>query len=305
MASAPKCGRRASGTRTDPSGWRCVSSRAATVRARKEEELLAFLEIAGVNSSPISMTYRAVPDLDDTVETVTRSEVPMLDFVTEDEVRHLVWGVDSARTQDITAAFSGVRELYITDGHHRTAAAARYEESRPEAGRVLAVLFPSDQLRILPYNRCVKLGRVDLPGVLEQEFLIQPAGVYEEARPSGRGQFAMFAEGRWSRLSRRTASSHGGSVVEDLDVAILHRQVLAPLLENAQPDYDPRLTYVPGVGGPSALEARCTAREEVGFMLRPTSIEEVMAASDAGETMPPKSTWFDPKPRSGIFLVFR
>jgi len=263
------------------------------------------LETVGVNSSPISLTYRSVATLADTVEAQTRSRSPMLDFATGDGVRHLVWHLDPTETAELTAAFSGVGQLYITDGHHRAAAASRFAASHPQADRVLGVLFPSDQLRILPYNRCVKLETASLIEVLGRDFLIEPAAGYDEARPSGSGQFAMFAQGSWSRLRRRTASGPGRSFVQELDVSVLHRQVLAPLLASAEPDYDPRLTYVPGVGGPPALEARCTARGEVGFMLRPTSIEEVMAVSDAGETMPPKSTFFDPKPRSGIFLVFR
>ncbi|MFQ5967838.1 MAG: DUF1015 domain-containing protein [Acidimicrobiia bacterium] len=282
---------------------RGVVRRHENTREEKEAELVAFLRDVGVNSSPVCLTHRALGSVDAAVA-AGAEELPLLEFETDDEVRHTIWRVDGATGDELVQAFSSIDALYLTDGHHRVAAAARFAAERPEAGRFLAVLFPADQLRILPYNRCVKVSRPDLIEVIGRHFEVESASTYEDARPRRRGEFGLYSKGRWWRLIR-TELVQPIAKAADLDVSILHREVLGPLLESPNPDFDPRVSYVPGVGGPAALEQRCRAEGAAGVVLAPTSVEDVMAVSDAGEVMPPKSTWFDPKARSGIFVVYR
>ncbi len=270
-------------------------------RPAKERELLAFLETVRVNSSPVALTYRTIDAVDAVVSEAEASE-PKLSFVTGDGVRHTVWTVEEDAGTALQEAFRSVGALYITDGHHRAAASRLWKHT---AGRVLCVLFPSDQLRILPYNRCASAEETALIEAVRGRFDIERVSGYAAARPEAPGQFAVFAPSGWLRLSRRQTVTPRRGKVEDIAVSILHREILAPLLETEDPDFDDRLSYLPGSGGPQALEERCRQSGALGFLLPPTSLEDVMAVSEAGNTMPPKSTWFDPKARSGIFLVPR
>jgi uncharacterized protein (DUF1015 family) len=281
----------------------------------KVDELVHFLQVVRANSSPVCLTYRPTSAIDDCVARICEAEAPILSFQTSEGVRQTLWRVDDAATQRrLTDAFAEIDTAYITDGHHRVEAAASFARARrtqqPESGsfdHFLTVFFPADQLRILPYNRCVTVERSQeaVLDVVAASLEVTPVPPQAQIVPERPGQFAMCLGGRWYRLERPSTVPTAPGSVEALDVSVLHRQVLGPLLRVQNPDYDPRVTYVAGARGLDALES-CSQREgRVAFVVHPTSVEEVMAVCDAHEVMPPKSTWFDPKVRSGIFVVFR
>jgi uncharacterized protein (DUF1015 family) len=286
----------------------------------REEKLTRYLEVVHASSSPICLTYRHHSEIDALVGDLVRSE-PLIDFVAADGLEQSVWFVDDeASVRRLQELFAAVPALYLTDGHHRTAAASRYAATRRAAnprhtgdeayGYMLAALFPDDQLRIQDYNRCVK----DLNGhtpegllrALHEWFEVErlQCATPEAARPARRREMALRLAGAWYRLRVRP-----GAVPEDplrsLDHSILQEHVLAPLLGIEDPRASRRVEYVPGPFGLSGLESRCRDGWDLAFAVHPTSIEELMRVADADEVMPPKSTWFDPKVRSGLFVRLR
>jgi uncharacterized protein (DUF1015 family) len=278
-------------------------------RADKEDDRTKHIDALSANDEPVFLTYRARDALDVLVDALT-SGAPDVDFTSEDGVRHTVWralGNDAVR---LTSELARLETLYIADGHHRSAAAARVRQLRRargepsgEADWFLAVVFPHDQMQILPYHRVVR----DLRGLSTETFLasvrerfdVRPA---ERAEPEGRHAFGMYLDGQWWRLRARP-----GTWLETptgaLDVSILQNNLLGPLLGIADPRRDERIGFVGGIHGTAALCARVqSGADRVAFALWPTSLDELMAISDAGDVMPPKSTWFEPKLRSGLFL---
>lgn len=277
-------------------------------RPDKEDDRTRHIDTLGGNDEPVFLTYRAVPSIDALMEEATRAQ-PQYDFTTEDGIGHTFWRVDGALNARLTAAFHEVPLLYIADGHHRSAAASRVHSLRSQRGetgghgRFLAVVFPHDQMQILAYNRVVK----DLNGLTPEVFLarlgerfeVTRAPVERQDRPH---QFGMYLEGVWYQLTARPGT-FGSTPTEALDVSILQNNVLGPLLGIRDPRKDKRIQFVGGIRGTAELERLVDSGEwRVAFSLHPTSLEQLMAIADAGEIMPPKSTWFEPKLRSGLVL---
>ena len=276
-------------------------------RQKKEDDRTRHVVTMRCQAEPIFLAYRAVPAIDVLVAGVME-QAPLFDFVAPDGVSHTLWQVSDAAA--LAAAFEAVPTLYVADGHHRTKSASRARATLRDANpdhtgaeaynSVLSVVFPDDQLQILPYNRVV----TDLGGRTPAQILAAigeryPLRAGADPSPAARHDFAVFADGAWHGF---TIPPTGDGVIERLDVSLLQDQVLAPLLGITDPRTDPRIDFVGGIRGTDELAARATACGGVAFSLYPTSLAELFAVADSGAIMPPKSTWFEPKLRSGLFL---
>ena len=282
-------------------------------RRDKEDDRVAHLLAQSAHAEPVFLTYRAVDAIDARVGRVT-AEPPEFDFEAPDGVRHSLWIVPESDVAFFTAAFAAVPLLYVADGHHRCASASRARAAVLErmGGTVPdehpvnwfpATIFPDRQLAILPYNRVVRdLGGLKTGDFLEgvrKKFSVAPAS---DASPSRKGDFCMFFEETWQTITPRDPIARADPI-SSLDVSILQDRLLAPVLGIGDPRTDPRVDFVGGIRGTGELEERVRAgRGAVAFAMFPTSLAEVMAIADAGATMPPKSTWFEPKLRSGLFV---
>lgn len=280
-------------------------------RPDKEDDRTRHTEALGAHPGPVFLAYRSRSDLDRLVEEATAAP-PRADFVAVDGIGHTLWVVDDLReVARFAAGLAEVPASYIADGHHRAAAYARVASERRARGaagadRFLAVHFPAEQLRILDYNRLVK----DLGGLGPAEFLLraQSAGFevinpWPLKRPPERGSFGAYLEGGWRLLVARAGPAPQGDAVARLDVSILQDGLLGPVLGVGDPRTDARLTFVGGIRGVEELERRVdTGEHAVAFALWPTSLDDVMRVADQGAVMPPKSTWFEPKLRSGMVV---
>jgi len=275
-------------------------------RQAKEDDRARHVVTMRCQAEPIFLAYRGRADIDALVGE-TMQGVPLYDFTAPDGVQHTIWTVEEP--EHLCAAFRDVPRLYVADGHHRAKSASRAREAlradNPEHtgdedyNRVMSVVFPDTQLAILPYNRVITdLGSSSGPDILaalEERFGLQDSG----PTPSERGQFCVFAEGRWRSFQ---IPAPGDSVISDLDVSLLQEEVLEPLFGIEDPRTDKRIEFVGGARGTGELEDRANASNGIAFSLYATSLAELFAVADAGEIMPPKSTWFEPKLRSGLFL---
>jgi uncharacterized protein (DUF1015 family) len=276
-------------------------------RADKEDDRVRHIDTLSAHDEPVFLTYRAVAAVDRAVEEVKRAP-PEYDLVTADGVAHQLWVVPGDAAARIAALFRDVPALYVADGHHRSAAASRVHARRRgqpgEHGAFLAVVFPHDQMQILAYNRLVRdpEGRgpdallAALRGVLD----LEPAA---EPRPDRPLSLGVYVGGRWWRGQVRPGSHDANDPVASLDCSIVQDQLLAPLFGIRDPRTSRDVDFVGGIRGPEELERR--VREEgwsLALHLFPTRIEQLIAVSDAGKLMPPKSTWFEPKLRSGLFV---
>lgn len=282
-------------------------------RADKEEERTRHVDIVGANTGPVFLTYHARLEIDAFVDEVRRRE-PEVDFVSEDEIGHTLWVVaDKTEVQKLSDLFGRVPHLYVADGHHRSAAASRVQKKRQQDNpghsgeeaynHFLTVIFPHDQMKIMEYNRVV----LDLNGRSPQQLLDEIGAAFEvapaeQASPSQPRSCGMYLEGRWHRLTAREGSFPAGDPVDSLDVAIVQNNLLAPILGIGDPRTDKRIQFVGGIRGTGELERRADKHGGVAFAMYPTSIEQLMAIADAGKVMPPKSTWFEPKLRSGMVV---
>ena len=280
-------------------------------RKDKEDDRTRHVLTLNANAEPVFLTYRPVAELDALARTAAAAE-PLYDFTAPDGVRHTVWAVPDSEAW--VRAFCGVPVAYVADGHHRSASAWRAGKERKAANRrhrgdeeynwFLAVLFPSNQLRILPYNRLVK----DLNGLTPAAFAgqLRRLGRLElatEPAPSAAASFGLFFDGAWQRLTLDERSINRADPIGSLDVSLLQDRVLGPILGIGDPRTDKRIDFVGGIRGPGELERRVRSGEmALGVAMYPTTVDQLMAVSDAGEIMPPKSTWFEPKLRSGLFV---
>ena len=296
-------------------------------RPDKEDDRVRHLLAQRAHAEPVFLAHRDDAAIDAAVAGVAAGE-PLYDFTAADGVRHTVWRADEAATAALERAFAAVPALYVADGHHRCAAASRARAAVRDQGNVgdadqfLAVVFPAGQLQILPYHRVVH----DLNGMTADELLdrlrevvnrsvlhlppwsrARSSDLPELARrpagqlPSGRGRFTMYLEGQWHELEAPPALLADPDPVASLDAAILQSLVLGPLLGIDDPRTSERIEFVGGIRGPEELVRRVERRGGgVAFALHPTSMDELMAVADASRMMPPKSTWFEPKLRSGL-----
>ena len=284
-------------------------------REDKELDRTRHVDTLSAQTGPIFLAYHARPELDTMIAAV-KLTAPLYDFTSEDSVRHQVWKISS--TEDFTQIahiFEGIDNIYIADGHHRAASAVKAGLKRrkehpgfsgeEEFNYFLSVLFPAEELHIYDYNRVV----ADLNGYAFDDFLdllrsgfdITDMG-HEVCRPACKGEIGLYGHGRWYRL---TANPHlfSEDPVNRLDVSVLQNVVLGPLLNIRDPKTDSRIRFVGGIRGLDVLaEAVDKAGDGAAFAMYPTSMEELLAVADAGLLMPPKSTWFEPKLRSGFFI---
>lgn len=280
-------------------------------RRDKEDDRTRHLIALRAQTGPVFLTYRARRDIDTMVMETTVANA-IFDFTAPDGIQHTVWRVpDPVR---FVQAFREVPALYIADGHHRAASAARAraelkEQSFGHTGDeeynfFLTVMFPDEQLRILPYNRAVK----DLNGLSAGEFLEavkNSFAVSENANPEPdiRGTFSMYLEGRWYKLSLPEGIAPPEGIVDSLDVSILQDRLLDPILGIKDVRTDRRIDFIGGMRGTKELERIVDERKAaVAFSMFPTTIDDLLRVSDAGEIMPPKSTWFEPKLRDGLLI---
>ena len=279
-------------------------------RPDKEDDRTRHALAIGAHVGPVFLTYRGQASIDALVAEHESAHEPIYDVAAEDGVRHTVWRV--AEADPLAAGFASVPALYVADGHHRSKCASRVRETCRDANpghdgtepynAFLAVLFPADQLRILPYNRVVH----DLGGRSRDQFLERLAAVMRVAEgadptPARRGTFSMYLDGRWYSLRAPQELTDHPDPVASLDASILQTQILEPLLGIEDPRTAKRIDFVGGIRGTDELERRVAARPgSVAFSLYPVSVEQLLDVSDAGLLMPPKSTWFEPKLRSGL-----
>lgn len=283
-------------------------------RADKEVDRINHVDICNAQTGPIFLTYRSNEVINNIV-TNTQKTTPIYDFTSDDGVRHTVWRIDSESTvDDISGEFGKIDSVYIADGHHRAASAVKVglkrREENPsytgdeEFNYFLSVLFPGDELMILPYNRCVK----DLNGLTQEEFIDKVSEKFEveelginQCTPDKKGVIGMYLDNKWYKLSAKK-DIMVDDPVEGLDVSVLQNNVLSPLLGIEDPRTDSRIDFVGGIRGIKELERRCAKDMTLAFSMYPTSIQELFDVADQNRLMPPKSTWFEPKLRSGLFI---
>ncbi|HOT98229.1 MAG TPA: DUF1015 family protein [bacterium] len=284
-------------------------------RASKEKDRTTLMDRQNAQIGPVFLMYQAEPELDGLLAAAAAG-VPLVDFTTSDQVRHTLWRIeDPGRISAIISGFAHLEKLYVADGHHRSAAASNLCRERRAANPhhtgeepynyFLAVIFPHNHLRILPYNRVV----TDLNGLSVAEFL-QKAGETFLIEPAGstppevsEHTIGMYLDGRWYLLTPRPGIWNPADALENLDVNILMNNILGPLLAIGDPRTDQRIDFIGGIRGPEELVRLVdSGKFRVAFLMHPTSIEQLIAVADAGLIMPPKSTWFEPKLRSGLVI---
>lgn len=287
-------------------------------RAEKEADRIRHVDTCDAHPSPVFFTYPHKRAIDAIVEKVSQNTAPVYDFVSDDGIGHTLWLMNDAQDiAGIESAFANMPYLYVADGHHRTASAAKVgllrREQYPnftgeeEFNFFMTVIFPDNQLKIFDYNRVVK----DLMGRSKDEFLakvkenwsVEAVASGADYRPTHLHQVSMYLDGQWYFISPKAGSWEENDVVENLDVSILQNNLLHPLLGIEDPRTDNRIDFVGGIRGLGELVKRVdSGREAVAFAMFPTSMEELIGIADAGQIMPPKSTWFEPKLRSGLFI---
>lgn len=282
-------------------------------RADKELDRIRHVDVCDAQTGPIFLAYRRQETLAGIMEHYLKDVAADYDFTADDGIRHTGWVIQNSEDiEKISKAFADMNEIYIADGHHRCASACkvgmkRKEENAAHTGNeeynfFLCVLFPEDQLKIYDYNRVVMdLNGMDAEGFLQrirQDFSVEEKG--EMVRPAAGGTFGMYLEGKWYLLTYQGTKS--GDPVKDLDVSVLQDTLLGPVLGIQDPKTDKRIDFVGGIRGLGELERRVKGGAAVAFSMYPTSITELFDVADAGLLMPPKSTWFEPKLRSGLYI---
>ena len=270
-------------------------------RKDKEDDRTRHIETLSAHTGPAFLTYRDDAAIDAIVADACRRE-PLYDFTAPDGIVHTVWEIAPASAcaaDELVELFARIPVAYIADGHHRSAAASRYAREHNFEGEsrwFMAVIFPASQLKILAYNRLVK----DLGGLSDEEFLAKVAENFAVGAKGARN-CRMYFRGKWTDLSWNIPSD--ADAVGALDVSYLQDRLLAPVLGIGDPRTDARISFMGGIRGDAELAAKVDSGENaVAFAMEPVTVEEMMAIADAGAIMPPKSTWFEPKLRSGLFV---
>ncbi len=283
-------------------------------REEKEEDRIRHVDVCSAQTGPIFLAYRMKETIERLTEQSKREEA-LYDFVSGDGIRHRIWRIaDTRRIEALRKEFTDITEIYIADGHHRCASAVKVGQKRRRAhpgydgteefNYFLAVLFPDQELTIMDYNRVVKdtnsLTAEAFLNRVSERFRIEKLGRTAQ-RPAKKGEFTMYLEDIWYRLTY-LGETEENDPVGQLDVSILQRELLSPILGIGDPRTDERIDFVGGIRGLSELERRVHTDCKLAFALYPTSISELFAVADAGLLMPPKSTWFEPKLRSGLLI---
>ncbi len=284
-------------------------------REEKEQDRIRHVDTCNAQTGPIFLAYRKNDVISGIVAKTMKNEA-LYAFTADDGITHNVWRIaDASDVKAIREAFAGIGQIYIADGHHRAASAVKVGFKRREANPsytgneefnfFLSVLFPEDQLMILPYNRVVKdlngLSEKEFLAAIEKDFKVKKIGS-EPYAPKKKGTFGMYLDGTWYELSAGEKMLAITDPVASLDVSLLQDYLLGPVLGIGDPRVDKRIDFIGGIRGLKELERRANSDMKVAFSMYPTQITELFDVADAGLLMPPKSTWFEPKLRSGIFI---
>lgn len=286
-------------------------------RKDKEQDRINHVKHCNANTGPIFLMYRAQEEISEIIDQWMKGNAPVYDFISEDAIEHVVWAIDDDETiKSLVSLFGGLDNLYIADGHHRAASAVEVARMKrrenpdykgdEEFNYFLAVLFPHNELRIMDYNRVVK----DLDGYtaeafmekVNEKFMAEKFSGKERYKPDEKHTFGMYLDNKWYKLTAKEGTFNPHDAVSSLDVSILQDNLLNPILGITDPRTDDRIDFVGGIRGLEELEKRVNEEMAAAFSMYPTSIEDLMAIADAGKIMPPKSTWFEPKLRSGLFI---
>ncbi|MCX4338819.1 MAG: DUF1015 family protein [Lachnospiraceae bacterium] len=293
---------------------RQVIKKHENTRADKEADRIRHVDVCSAQTGPIFLAYRRREEIEREVKRAMETP-PVYDFTANDGITHRIWVIDEeTAVERIRLAFAKVDSIYIADGHHRCASAVNVSKKRraafpdytgqEEFNYFLSVIFPDDQLMIMDYNRVVKPGEdfdeTAFFAVMEKAFQVEKLGK-EPYHPQKKGEIGMYYADHWYRLTINNRC-YTNDPVEDLDVAILQRYLLEPVFGIKDPKTDRRIDFVGGIRGLAELERRVHTDAKVAFAMFPTDIHELFAVSDAGKLMPPKSTWFEPKLRSGLLI---
>ncbi|MDK2918956.1 MAG: hypothetical protein PWQ37_1689 [Candidatus Petromonas sp.] len=286
-------------------------------RPEKELDRINNFDYCDANTAPIFLTYRKNDELNKIINDWIKFHKPVYNFTSNDDITHIVWTIDD---EDIITRigeiFNQIDYLYIADGHHRSASSVKVglkrREENPdytgdeEFNYFLSVMFPDEDLFIMDYNRVVK----DLNGLTEQEFIDKVKEKFNVEEYNGQGQykplekhtFGMYLDGKWYKLTAKEGTYDENDPVDRLDVSILQKNLLHPILGIENPRTDKRIDFVGGIRGLEELERRVAKDMKVAFSMYPTTMDDLLSIADAGKVMPPKSTWFEPKLRSGLFV---
>jgi uncharacterized protein (DUF1015 family) len=283
-------------------------------RKVKEDDRTNHIITTEAQTGAVFLTYKGVADVDKIVNETMKKNDPIYDFTATDGVKHVVWIIPKESASIIIKEIAKVKNLYIADGHHRAASASRAQKVKKEQNHnhtgeeeynfFLAVLFPADQLRIMPYNRVV----LDLNGLNKEQFFekVKENFSIEETNspnPAGKKTFAVYIDHKWYLLKPNNNVKQGATVGENLDVSILQNYLLHPVLGIGDPRTDTRIDFIGGIRGTDELEKLVNSgKAAVAFSLYPVTLQDLINISDAGEIMPPKSTWFEPKLRDGLLV---
>jgi len=285
-------------------------------RPQKEQDRINNFDYCDANTAPIFLTYRKNDEINTIVNDWIKFHMPVYNFISDDEITHIVWSIDDvALIERIQALFASIDYLYIADGHHRSASSVKVGMKRREEfpnftgdeefNFFMSVIFPDEDLFIMDYNRVV----MDLNGNTTEEYMakvgekfeIVEADGSEPYRPMAKKTFGMLLDGKWFVLTAKDGIWNEEDPVGRLDASILQDNLLAPILGIDNPRTNDRIGFVGGIRGLKELERRCETDMKVAFSMYPTTMEDLINVADAGEVMPPKSTWFEPKLRSGLF----
>lgn len=282
-------------------------------RKVKEDDRTNHIVTTEAQTGPVFLTYKAVAEVDKIVNDTMKKTTPVYDFTAVDGIKHVIWILPSEYNETIIKEIEKVKNLYIADGHHRAASASRAQKVKKEnnpnhAGDeeynfFLAVLFPAEQLRILPYNRVVhkiNMSSEELLKKIEENFVVEEN---DSPNPAEKRSISMYLNKRWYLLKPNKNVKHSSTYGDNLDVSILQNYLLHPLLGIADPRTDTNVDFIGGIRGTEELIKLVeTGKAEVAFSMFPVSLEDLINISDAGEVMPPKSTWFEPKLRDGLLV---
>lgn len=286
-------------------------------REDKELDRINHVDYCDANTGPIFLTYRAKDEISSIVNEWVDNNEPIYDFVSEDGNGHIVWLIDNEETiKNLQTLFESVEYLYIADGHHRSASAVKVGHLRrvqndsysgeEEFNFFLSISYPDSELKVFDYNRCVK----DLNGLTEEDFIkkveekfeVAPSEGNKAVNPPEKHTFGMYMDGKWYVLKAKDGIFNPNDPVDQLDVSILQKSLLRPILGIDDPRTSKRIKFIGGVRGLKELERRANKDMKVSFSMFATTTDDIMDIADMGQIMPPKSTWFEPKPRSGIFI---